>query len=350
MNERNKENKEATRTGSMTRAERINQGSWETADKNWIPSEGKLSVRQLAHVDRRGVKKVKGAEPTRASTDIVRGSRMNLAERVLNEFNRSERHGLENGSLTTDDIKAARVTRGGNRARVNTTADQRYAGRGVKKVKGVKMHSVTPAGHERIGRAGAKIAVRTQDEKDARRRTYLDRQQASTEIIKNGRMALAEMVLEAVKRKDTAVQDLKPEDLNKLETGLKKAKPGRVAKATKIPPAPKKGKTKNKKSDVLMRAGSSSSNHPDYLKKKLYNRATKDGGYGKEGKPTAADTEVNQQGVQGHEDEIAKNKKKSDRQEKSQRVFDKIRTMRGLVPLMPGEKHSSNDKIGNTEN
>tara|TARA_R110000823_G_C15590887_1_gene464213 strand:- start:61 stop:558 length:498 start_codon:yes stop_codon:yes gene_type:complete len=112
-------------------------------------------------------------------------------------------------------------------------------------------------------------------------------------------MALAEMVLEAVKRKDTAVQDLKPEDLNKLETGLKKAKPGRVAKATKRPPAPKKGKTNNKKSDVLMRAGSSSSNHPDYLKKKLYNRATKDGGYGKKGDTTGADTieKSNQRGL-----------------------------------------------------
>tara|TARA_R110000868_G_scaffold55184_2_gene171646 strand:- start:15818 stop:16576 length:759 start_codon:yes stop_codon:yes gene_type:complete len=89
---------------------------------------------------------------------------MNLAEKILNEFKRS----------TTDDIQAARDTRNGNRARVNTRADQRYA-------------------------------ARTQGKKDARRPTYLPRQQASTEIIKNGRMALAEMVLERLAEDETKV-------------------------------------------------------------------------------------------------------------------------------------------------
>ena len=119
MNERNKENKEATRTGSMTKAERINQGSWETADKNWIPSEGKLSVRQLAHVDRRGVKKVKGAEPTRASTDIVRGSRMNLAERVLSELSKETLQSYKN--KITPDVARMRGDKGLNRANTKLT-------------------------------------------------------------------------------------------------------------------------------------------------------------------------------------------------------------------------------------
>jgi len=277
----------------------------------------------------------------------VKKAREALAERVLSELTRSEEHRLSQGGVTTDDIKAERAKR-----RKTDPKAQRYMARGVRKPRGQEPDNAA-AGHIRR-LAGQRAATKRQNKKyaDAKAAGNVTKvERASTEIIKNGRMALAEMVLEAVKRKNTAVQDLKPKDLNKLETGLEKAKPGRVAKATKRPPAPKKEvKPKNKKSEVLMKAGHSSSNHPDYLPKKLYKRPTKDGGYGKEGKPTAADTEVNQQGVRGHEAKIAKKKKKSDRQAKAQRMSNKIRTMRGLVPLMPGEKHSSNDKLGNTEN
>jgi len=34
----------------------------------------------------------------------------------------------------------------------------------------------------------------------------------------------------------------------------------------------------------------------------------------------------------------------------AQRISNKLRAKRGLVPLMPGEKHSSDDKLGKTEN
>ena len=300
MNERNKQNRDAVRqmTSGQTPAEVEAQKSLTTANPDWITSDDKKSPRQKSHDSRRG----------------VRQARESLAEKVLSEF---------------EDRNADLRTAGGRRT---MKATQKKAGRQVAKRRAIAKEK----GEE----------YRSPFNPDAPRR----RVHNASRGVKKTREALAEMVLEAVKRKNTAVQDLKPKDLNKLETGLKKAKPGRVAKATKRPPAPKKVKTKNKKSDVLMRAGSSSSNHPDYLKKKLYNRATKDGGYGKEGKPTAANTEVNQQGVRGHEAKIAKKKKKSARQEKSQRMSNKIRTMRGLVPLMPGEKHSSNDKLGKTEN
>jgi hypothetical protein len=55
-----------------------------------------------------------------------------------------------------------------------------------------------------------------------------------------------------------------------------------------------------------------SPNHPDYLKKKLYQRGVKPKGYGKEGesKEGMSTEEINKKGVRGHEKKIAK--KKSD--------------------------------------
>jgi len=144
-----------------------------------------------------------------------------------------------------------------------------------------------------------------------------------------------------------------------IERGGGDSKVYKKEKAKKDP-QPTSGKKKASRRKSLGRSGGKhdkegvpaniSSNHPDYLKKKLYKRATKDGGYGKEGKPTSADTEVNKQGVRGHEAKIAKKKAKSERQAKAQRISNRIRAMRGLAPLMPGEKHSSNDKLGDTEN
>ena len=123
---------------------------------------------------------------------------------------------------------------------------------------------------------------------------------------------------------------------------------------------PQAEKSKSVRRETLGRSGgmhdkkgtpaNPSSNHPDYLKKKLHQRATKDGGYGKAGETKAADTKVNQKGVRGHEAAIAKKKAGSARQAMAQRISNKIRAKRGLVPLMPGEKHSSNDKLGKTEN
>jgi len=123
---------------------------------------------------------------------------------------------------------------------------------------------------------------------------------------------------------------------------------------------PQAEKSKSVRRETLGRSGgmhdkkgtpaNPSSNHPDYLKKKLHQRSTKDGGYGKTGETKAADTKVNQKGVRGQEAAIAKKKAGSARQAMAQRISNKLRAKRGLVPLMPGEKHSSNDKLGKTEN
>ena len=82
----------------------------------------------------------------------------------------------------------------------------------------------------------------------------------------------------------------------------------------------------------------------------MYNRPTKDGGYGKEGKTTAPDKDVHSKGVRGHEKAIAKEKAGNERKAKAQRFSNKIRAKRGLVPLLPGEKHGKHDKLGDTEN
>ena len=183
------------------------------------------------------------------------------------------------------------------------------------------------------------------------------KQNASTELVKKGRMALAEKVLEALSPDETKADPKTRE--KRMKKGAEAVKNRADKVIAKEKPESKK-KAKHTKRDSQGRAGglhdkegvpvNTSSNHPDYLKKKLHKRATKDGGYGKEGKPTAADTEVNKQGVRGHEAKIAKKKEKSERQAKAQRISNKIRSMRGLVPLMPGEKHSSDDKLGDTEN
>ena len=161
-------------------------------DKNrWLRREGRID--RLNYSDRPS-----GDQSQNASTEIIRNARMALAEKVLSELSRSEEYRLSQGGDTTDDIKAERAKR-----RKADPKAQRYAPRGEKKEKGVKMHSVIPPRHSRIGRAGAKIAAITQDEKDARRRTYLARQQnASTEIVRNARIALAERVLSCLKEGD----------------------------------------------------------------------------------------------------------------------------------------------------
>ena len=342
MNERIKKNRDKVRqmTSSQTPEEVANQRSLTTANPDWLtPPKGQRTDRQEDHINNRGVKKARESLAEKVlKASPLQDLQTKRKRNLTGDYVPSHLRKKANANVASKHPRMSSVEAGAQAARISDHKDRR----------GVKKPKPKPDGLS-FGRAG-----RYQDgdlnkkNPNVKRGAKLDT--ASNEIVRGARIALAEMVLEAVKRKNTAVQDLKPKDLNKLETGLKKAKPGRVAKATKRPPAPKKGKTNNKKSDVLMRAGSSSSNHPDYLKKKLYNRATKDGGYGKEGKPTAADTEVNQQGVRGHEAKIAKKKKKSDRQAKAQRMSNKIRTMRGLVPLMPGEKHSSNDKLGKTEN
>jgi hypothetical protein len=235
------------------------------------------------------------------------------------------------------------------------TGSTRYQGRADKNAP--RSRRATDDQPERTGGGATTTTLagggNTTRARDANRR----RRDNSTEIVKKGRMALAEKVLEALSPDETKADPKTRE--KRMKKGAEAVKNRADKVIAKEKPESKK-KAKHTKRDSQGRAGglhdkegvpvNTSSNHPDYLKKKLHKRATKDGGYGKEGKPTAADTEVNKQGVRGHEAKIAKKKEKSERQAKAQRISNKIRSMRGLVPLMPGEKHSSDDKLGDTEN
>jgi len=160
-----------------------------------------------------------------ASTEILRNSRMALAEKVLSELSRSEEYRLSQGGDTTDDIKAERAKR-----RSTDPKAQRYAGRGVKKVKGKDSQ-----GHGVYRRlAGTKVA------KDARANRVgakVVTANASTEIIKKGRMALAEKVLSELSRetlqsyKDKITPDVArmrgDRGLNKANTKLTKIAQGK---------------------------------------------------------------------------------------------------------------------------
>ena len=155
----------------------------------------------------------------RSSTEIIRNSRMALAEMVLSELTRSEKLRLSQGGVTMAGIKAARI----KQRRADPKA-QRYMARGVPQERGQEPARGVPqergqeplanapgipyapspdnpaAGHNRHF-AGQIAADRRQKKKyaDARAAGKVTRvERASTEIVKNGRMALAEKVLEAL--------------------------------------------------------------------------------------------------------------------------------------------------------
>ena len=253
---------------------------------------------------------------------------MALAEKVLSELTRSEEYRLSQGGDTPDDIKAERAKR-----RKADPKAQRYAPRGEKKEKGVKMHSVIPPRHSRIGRAGAKIAARTQGEKDAIRRTYLARQQASTEILKKGRMALAEKVLSELSQgaleryRDKAMSQDPTTTPLKREKGISKA-------STKI--------TRHKQGKSTPRSM--------FGGKSNQTSTTAGGGtLGTELAKTKPDTQqsMNRRGTSTKTKDSDKSKSKA----RAQKISNKFRASRGLVPLLPGEKHNpKRDKLGTTEN
>lgn len=88
-------------------------------------------------------------------------------------------------------------------------------------------------------------------------------------------------------------------------------------KAKKDPkPAKKEKKKPSRRATLGRKDAPPSSNHPDYLKKKLYKRGVKPKGYGKEGDSTEgmSTEEINKTGVRGHEKKIAKKKKKMARE------------------------------------
>ena len=130
----------------------------------------------------------------------------------------------------------------------------------------------------------------------------------STEIVKKGRMALAEKVLEALSPDETKADPKTRE--KRMKKGAKAVKNRADKVIGKAKPAKKPAKkAKHTKRDSQGRAGglhddegvpvNISPNHPDYLKKKLYKRATKDGGYGKAGKASDAEPieKINRRGL-----------------------------------------------------
>ena len=140
----------------------------------------------------------------------VKKAREALAERVLSELTRSEEHRLSQGGVTTDDIKAERAKR-----RKTDPKAQRYMARGVRKPRGQEPDNAA-AGHIRR-LAGQRAATKRQNKKyaDAKAAGNVTKVvTASTEIVKNGRMALAEKVLEAfqkgLKDKARAIQQASP--------------------------------------------------------------------------------------------------------------------------------------------
>jgi len=93
MVERIKANRQRVRqmTTGQTPEEVESQKSLETANPDWLPQEGQEDTERIKqHKARRGVKKVRGAEPQRSSTDIIRNARQGLAEMILKSIQEND--------------------------------------------------------------------------------------------------------------------------------------------------------------------------------------------------------------------------------------------------------------------
>jgi hypothetical protein len=273
---------------------------------------------------------------------------MALAERVLSELTRSEKYRLSQGGVTTDDIKAERAKR-----REDDPEAQRYRARGVPKPRGQEPDDKA-AGHIRR-LAAQKAATKRQNKKysDAKAADTVTKVvTASTEIIKKGRMALAEKVLERLAEDE---KEFTPKQLSQQTAKEKKASQEKKRGETK-PRGPKvttvrgtsEGPKGHSRADSLGHSDAGKFDKEGKPAKNTMDRGADKSAEAAAGRTGAASIEDINRSRSDNPGEVFK--KKSDRQAKAQRVFDKIRTMRGLVPLMPGEKHSSNDEIGNTEN
>lgn len=295
MNERNKKNRDAVRqlTSGQTPAEVKAQKSLETANPEWITSDDEKSPRQQAHDSRRGVKQAREA----------------LAEACWKGY-KAKGMKKKGSKVVPNCVKEAKTDYKGMSANqvINTPPYERTSG-----------HVEVPYRSVNKKRKNLKPVEKTRNELGVRK----------------AREALAEKIA----TKAEYEREGEGESYKRLKQVQK----------SKSPESPKKAPRTRR--DTLGRADAApSSNHPDYLKKKMYNRPTKDGGYGKEGDTTPADTQVNSKGVRGHEAEIAKEKAGNERKAKAQRISNKLRSKRGLVPLLPGEKHGKQDKLGDTEN
>lgn len=148
-----------------------------------------------------------------------------------------------------------------------------------------------------------------------------------TDIVRGARLALAEAVLNALQENEDDPSVTTPASIEQAGGDSEQYK---REKAKKDPKKTTKSKNRKKRRNgkertrlgTLGRGGGKhhrdgtpvniSSNHPDYLKKKLYKRGVKPKGYGKEGdsKQGMSIEKIHQTGVIGHKEKIAK--KKSD--------------------------------------
>jgi len=145
-----------------------------------------------------------------------------------------------------------------------------------------------------------------------------EEQRSSTKVIRGSRQALAEMVLDRIfeaRRRDTAVRDLDPGDLEKLDKGYKKAAPKRKTKAR--PKEEPKESPKRKDTGRRAALGRGGGKYKRVRKegkptKQIpLNKISSGGGenfqQGTKTAPMPID-QINQMGVRGHEEKIAKKK------------------------------------------
>ena len=277
MNERNKQNRDAVRqmTSGQTPAEAKAQRSLKTANPDWITPEDKKSPRQQAHDSRRGVRQAREAL-SNAAIDKMKKEMSNNLNANLED---AKKHKATSG-MRLPKPKAKDNQR-------SDTEDGRSFKTGVRQArealaeacwKGYKAKGMKKKGSKRVPNC------------------------------------VKEAVLgEAVKRRSqTAVNELPPKDLGKLEKGLEKAKPGRVARATGKP-APVEEKPEKKprvRREVLNKSGGkhtpdgmpvqTSSDHTDYVRKKHYqNNQTRGKGYAKSGTATKPESieKINRRGL-----------------------------------------------------
>lgn len=370
MNERIKKNRDAVRqmTSGQTPAEAKAQRSLTTANPDWITSDDKKSPRQQAHDSRRGVRQAREALSNAAIDKMKKEMSDNLNASLKDAKKHKATSGMrlpkpkvkDNQRSDTEDGRSFKTGVRQAREALAEACWKGYKAKGMKK-KGSKM----------VPNCVKEAALSFNDQMkqmDADRKA----RQAKVKKMKEPGGPLSTAPKDTTpRRKDGTLKTYEKkveEEADPTKTTRASIKQGegdanvysKIKAKKDAASKPQAEKSKSVRRETLGRSGgmhdkkgtpaNPSSNHPDYLKKKLHQRATKDGGYGKEGETKAADTKVNQKGVRGHEAAIAKKKAGSERQAKAQRISNKIRAKRGLVPLMPGEKHSSNDKLGKTEN
>mgnify|MGYP003663665084 CR=1 FL=1 len=392
MNERNKQNRAIVRhmTSSQTPAEVEAQGSLETANPDWITPNDKKSPRQQAHDSRRGVKKTREALSNAAIDKMKKGMSDNLNASLKDAKKHKATSGMKMGWATNQSNPKPNPKADFNNRSFKTLVKSQHAStelvRNARLALAEKVLEASPlqdlqtkrkrnltgdyvpshlrkkananvaSKHPRMSsvEAGAQ-AARTSDHKDRRgvkkpkassgrtsRYQDGDLDIASTEIVKNGRTALAEACWKGYKAmgmkkkgKKTVPNCVKEGTVKNARIALGEEIASRAAyekagegdaykrlkniQSEKAPASPKQ--TPRTRRDTLGRSDATPSpNHPDYVRR-------------------------------GHEAAIARKKTGNERKAMAQRISNKFRAKRGLVPLLPGEKHNpKSDNLGKTEN